>query len=694
MKAALIGAGQIARQHLACLQRIPGVEVAGGLRPLAVGGGVRGGAVRRRAPGSPTTAACWPRSAPTSSTSPRPRPRTHLGDGLPSTPAPTSSWRSRPPPPSTSSRRSRAAPRQAGGAWSRTTTTSSTARPLEILRRIDAGRIRRGGPRRGDDLPRHPRPEPDSPTRTSPTPPSGWRAEPSPTSCPTSPRSPTASSGRTGAVTPSGPSGARPSLPYDEFRAVVEAERGTATLASAPASQPDGFWLRVYGERMLGHRQPLRDARLTFDRLRPGPKPLRPFLNGLEEGKAIARAAVARSCASSGAARGAYEGLFELLGRHLPLRSADGSAPPVTSPQVLEVNRLVEALKPLTRRGQRVKVLVTGAERIPWAAMWWPRLLPGGRVSRAMVRPAATRRGPGLAGASVEVFAPTCAARAISSAPSKAWTCSCTWRRRSPGARTASSPRRWSAPSGSSAPWRGPAAGAWCWPAASRSTTGAPSAAPSTRTRRSSPSRPLRARRLLHRQVLAGARHSPASRAARLGAHGAAAGLHLGAGPRATWRRSACRSARLHLVIGPLSRMPMTHVENCANLFALAATDPRAGGQTFNVVDGPGERIWSFLGDLPPGQRRAAASGSPSPTRLALAAVRLAFATVFRRNLKLPHILIPCASSRGSSRCATPTGAPEVLGWSRRSSTRSASAALSHPRGRRGPRREHGLARA
>src|SRR5262249_34067335 len=51
-----------------------------------------------------------------------------------------------------------------------------------------------------------------------------------------------------------------------------------------------------------------------------------------------------------------------------------------------------------------------------------------------------------------------------------------------------------------------------------------------------------------------------------------------------------------HLVIGPWTRCPLTHVENCADLFARAASDPRAVGQTFNVVDGAGERIWSFLG--------------------------------------------------------------------------------------------------
>lgn len=97
---------------------------------------------------------------------------------------------------------------------------------------------------------------------------------------------------------------------------------------------------------------------------------------------------------------------------------------------------------------------------------------------------------------------------------------------------------------------------------------------------------------------------------------------------------------RHHLVIGPLTRMPMTHVENCADVFALAAADARARGQTLNVIDGPGERIWTYLSDY------MRASGKPGwrlpvPYWLAIWMVRLAFATVFRRATKVPSILIP-----------------------------------------------------
>ncbi len=120
---------------------------------------------------------------------------------------------------------------------------------------------------------------------------------------------------------------------------------------------------------------------------------------------------------------------------------------------------------------------------------------------------------------------------------------------------------------------------------------------------------------------------------------------------------------KIHLVIGPLCRMPLTHVENCADLFALAAEDPRARGETFNVVDGEGERVWSYLGAYLRGTGERGIR-VPVPYRLAYALVRVAFATVFKRNTKLPHILIPCRfESRLKPLRYTNGRARELLGW-------------------------------
>lgn len=133
-------------------------------------------------------------------------------------------------------------------------------------------------------------------------------------------------------------------LPYDEFRAVVEGETGTATLGFSASSQPDAFWLRVYGERMQATAN-LFETRVTFDGPRPGPKPLRPFFNGLEEGKAIRRAAIGTLMRKFRGGPGAYEGLFELLGRTYRGLS-QGTPLPISADQVAEVNRLVDDLKP------------------------------------------------------------------------------------------------------------------------------------------------------------------------------------------------------------------------------------------------------------------------------------------------------------------------------------------------------------
>jgi UDP-glucose 4-epimerase len=107
----------------------------------------------------------------------------------------------------------------------------------------------------------------------------------------------------------------------------------------------------------------------------------------------------------------------------------------------------------------------------------------------------------------------------------------------------------------------------------------------------------------------------------------------------------------------------MTHVDNCADLFAVAATDPRARGETFNVVDGDGERVWSFLGDYLRGTGERGVR-LPVPYTFAFLGVSALFQTVFRRNLKLPQILIPPRfESRLKPLRYTNRRAQRVLGW-------------------------------
>jgi len=120
---------------------------------------------------------------------------------------------------------------------------------------------------------------------------------------------------------------------------------------------------------------------------------------------------------------------------------------------------------------------------------------------------------------------------------------------------------------------------------------------------------------------------------------------------------------RIHLVIGPLARVPLTHVENCADFFAVAVEHPNARGETFNVVDSEGERVWTYLGTHLLGTRQRGLR-IPVPWRLAFLLVRLGYASVFRRNPRLPHLLVPCRfEARLKPLKYSNRRAAELLGW-------------------------------
>lgn len=143
-------------------------------------------------------------------------------------------------------------------------------------------------------------------------------------------------------------------LPVDEFRALVEAERGTALLGFSGHAQPDAFWLRVYGERMQAVAN-LFETRLTFDRLRGGPKPLRPLWNGWSEARAVRRSAVSSLVRKLSGGPGPYEGLWELLRRTYEALASGGELP-VPAGQVLAVNRLVADLQDEASRFDRGRI--------------------------------------------------------------------------------------------------------------------------------------------------------------------------------------------------------------------------------------------------------------------------------------------------------------------------------------------------
>ena len=51
---------------------------------------------------------------------------------------------------------------------------------------------------------------------------------------------------------------------------------------------------------------------------------------------------------------------------------------------------------------------------------------------------------------------------------------------------------------------------------------------------------------------------------------------------------------RVYLLFGPLTRLPLSHVVNCADCLVTAIEHPLAIGETFNVIDGDEIRVWRY----------------------------------------------------------------------------------------------------
>jgi predicted dehydrogenase len=131
-------------------------------------------------------------------------------------------------------------------------------------------------------------------------------------------------------------------LPGGELRAMVVAERGTASLLFSGTAQPDVFLLRVHGTRMRAEAG-MFEPRLIVQRVRGGPRPLVPVFNGLAEARGAARGAAGGLWRKLAGHPGAYEGLAELL-RLTYDALRENREPPVGLKQIDDVNRLVADL--------------------------------------------------------------------------------------------------------------------------------------------------------------------------------------------------------------------------------------------------------------------------------------------------------------------------------------------------------------
>jgi predicted dehydrogenase len=131
-------------------------------------------------------------------------------------------------------------------------------------------------------------------------------------------------------------------LPFDEFQAIVVAERGTVVLGFSAHAQPETFWVRVNGTRMRVSAD-LFDGHMIINRLDAGPRPIARLRDRLREARDTRQSALRALFRKLGHGPGTYEGLWTLLARtYESLQS--GAEPPITARQIAEVNELVAAL--------------------------------------------------------------------------------------------------------------------------------------------------------------------------------------------------------------------------------------------------------------------------------------------------------------------------------------------------------------
>jgi UDP-glucose 4-epimerase len=100
---------------------------------------------------------------------------------------------------------------------------------------------------------------------------------------------------------------------------------------------------------------------------------------------------------------------------------------------------------------------------------------------------------------------------------------------------------------------------------------------------------------------------------------------------------------RIYLMFGPLTRLPLSHVANCADCIVAALESSTTAGESFNVVDGDDVRVWRYVKEY---ARLTDQRGFlvPIPYFIGLGIARLASLVsraLFGKKGKLPSLLTP-----------------------------------------------------
>lgn len=131
--------------------------------------------------------------------------------------------------------------------------------------------------------------------------------------------------------------------PITDFQALVNGQRGTAQLGLSSHGQPDVFTVEVQGTRGSMSTN-LFEAGTVRSELLGGPQPLVPVRNALRRGKAERRNALRSLWRKLSGGPGAYEGLWLLVAK-IYESLGSGGPPPIAMSQIEAVNRLVHEIQ-------------------------------------------------------------------------------------------------------------------------------------------------------------------------------------------------------------------------------------------------------------------------------------------------------------------------------------------------------------
>ena len=129
-------------------------------------------------------------------------------------------------------------------------------------------------------------------------------------------------------------------LPWDEFRGLVKGERAAAYVGFSGTSKVNGYWIRIKGTEMHAEANLLEPPRLTFRQYHEGEPALASLFDGVRETRATLKGTVAAFWRKL-AGTSSYDGLPEMIKRTYS-SIAENKPPPISLAEIDAVAKLVD----------------------------------------------------------------------------------------------------------------------------------------------------------------------------------------------------------------------------------------------------------------------------------------------------------------------------------------------------------------